>query len=94
MGAVNELSEARDIDVAFAGAARQAEMVRAKEVSPRELVELYLERIERIDPGLNAYRTVFAERALAALVRERDFAQRNLHIRVAFRHHVDLARSG
>ena len=62
---VNELSEARDIDVAFAGAARQAEMVRAKEVSPRELVELYLERIERIDPGLNAYRTVFGERALA-----------------------------
>ena len=62
---VNELSEARDIDVAFAGAARQAEMVRAKEVSPRELVELYLERIGRIDPGLNAYRTVFGERALA-----------------------------
>jgi amidase len=39
-------------------------MVRAKEVSPRELVELYLERIERIDPKLNAYRTVFAEEAL------------------------------
>ena len=58
-------SEGRDLDVAFAGAARQAEMVRAKEVSPRELVELYLERIERIDPGLNAYRTVFGERALA-----------------------------
>jgi amidase len=65
MEAVNELSEARDLDVAFAGAARQAEMVRAKEVSPKELVELYLERIGRIDPGLNAYRTVFGERALA-----------------------------
>jgi amidase len=58
-------SASRDLDVAFAGAARQAEMVRAKEVSPRELVELYLERIERIDPGLNAYRTVLGERALA-----------------------------
>ncbi len=64
MEPVKESGAARDLDVAFAGAARQAEMVRAKEVSPRELVELYLERIERIDPGLNAYRTVFGERAL------------------------------
>jgi amidase len=65
MEVVSEQGSARDLDLAFAGAARQAEMVRAKEVSPRELVELYLERIERIDPGLNAYRTVFGERALA-----------------------------
>ena len=33
------------------------------EVSSRELVELYLERIERLDPRLNAFRIVFAERA-------------------------------
>ena len=54
-----------DVDVAFAGTARQAELVRAGEVSPRELVELYLERIERLDPRLNAFRVVLAERALA-----------------------------
>jgi amidase len=52
-------------DVAFAGAARVAEMVRAKEVSPTELVDLYLERIDRIDPGLNAYRVVLGEQARA-----------------------------
>src|SRR4051812_9621745 len=52
-------------DLAFAGAARQAELVRAGEVSSRELVELYLERIERLDPQLNAFRVVMAERALA-----------------------------
>jgi len=52
-------------DLAFAGIARQAELVREGEVSPRELVELCLERIERIDPRLNALRVVFAERALA-----------------------------
>jgi amidase len=51
-------------DLAFAGVARQAELVRAGEVSSRELVELYLERIERLDPELNAFRTVMAERAL------------------------------
>jgi amidase len=52
-------------DLAFAGIARQADMVRSREVSPRELVELYLERIERLDPQLNAFRVVYAERALA-----------------------------
>jgi amidase len=51
-------------DLAFAGVARQAELVRAGEISSRELVELYLGRIERLDPQLNAFRTVMAERAL------------------------------
>jgi len=39
-------------------------MVRAGEVSPRELVQLCLERIERLDPQLNSFRVLFAERAL------------------------------
>jgi amidase len=51
-------------ELAFAGVARQAELIRGGEVSSRELVELYLERIERIDPELNAFRRVMAERAL------------------------------
>ncbi len=53
-----------DSEVAFAGVQRQAELVRAGEVSPRELVELHLERIERLDPRLNAFRVTLAERAL------------------------------
>ncbi len=55
---------APDQEIAFAGAARQAEMVRAREVSPTELVELHLDRIERLDPELNSFRVVLAERAL------------------------------
>jgi amidase len=51
-------------DLAFAGVARQTEQIRAGEVSSRELVELYLARIERLDRELNAYRVVMAERAL------------------------------
>jgi amidase len=51
-------------DLAFAGAARQAEMVRAGEVSPTELVQLCLDRIARIDPQLNSFRKVMGERAL------------------------------
>jgi len=51
-------------ELAFAGAARQAEMVRSGEVSPKELVQLYLERIGRLDSQLNSFRKVFAEKAL------------------------------
>jgi amidase len=51
-------------EIAFAGAARQAKMVRAGEISPTELVRLYLDRIERLDTQLNAFRVVLAERAL------------------------------
>ncbi|HET6997436.1 MAG TPA: amidase [Solirubrobacterales bacterium] len=53
-----------DGEIAFAGAARQAEMVRAGEVSPTELVRMCLERIERFDPQLNAFRVVLGEQAL------------------------------
>src|SRR5215210_1796026 len=52
-------------ELAFAGVARQADLIRSGEVSSRELVTLYLERIERLDPQLNAFRKVMDERALA-----------------------------
>jgi amidase len=51
-------------EIAFLGAVRQGEMVRAGEVSPTELVRLHLERIERLDPQLNAFRVVLAEKAM------------------------------
>jgi amidase len=52
-------------DLAYAGAARQAQLIAAGEVSARDVVRATLERIERIDPRLNAFRVVLAERALA-----------------------------
>ncbi len=54
-----------DQDLAFAGPAALAKLVREREVKPRELVELCLNRIEAIDPRLNAFRVVMAEEALA-----------------------------
>jgi amidase len=51
-------------ELAYAGIARQAELIAAGEVSSRELVELYLTRIGRYDPVLNAFRIVLGERAL------------------------------
>ncbi len=59
------MSTIADTELAFAGPAALAAQVRAREVSPRELVELYLRRIEELNPRLNAFRTVLAEEALA-----------------------------
>lgn len=52
-------------DLIFAGVALQAQLVRDRRISPRELVALHLERISRLDPVLNAFRVVLADRALA-----------------------------
>ncbi len=50
--------------LAFQPALEQARLVREGEVSSAELVRLYLDRIEQLDPELNAYVTVAAEQAL------------------------------
>jgi amidase len=83
-------------EIAFAGAARQAEMVRAGEVSPTELVGLYLERIQRLDPQLNSFRKVFAERAILeaeqAEARVRAGEERPLlGVPIAIKDEVDIA---
>jgi amidase len=52
-------------DLVFAGAAEQARRIAARHVSSRELVSECLARIERLQPQLNAFRVVFAERAMA-----------------------------
>jgi amidase len=54
-----------DDQLAFAGPGALAALVRARQVKPRELVELYLRRIEALDSRLNAFRTTMAEQALA-----------------------------
>jgi len=83
-------------DLAFAGVAGQAELLRRGEVSARELVELALARIERADGELNAFGAVYADRALA----EADAADRRrrageeaplLGVPVAVKDEMDLA---
>jgi amidase len=54
-----------DEQLIYAGPAELAELVRSRQVSARELVELCLRRIEALDPRLNAFRTTLAELALA-----------------------------
>ncbi len=50
-------------DLAYAGIAHQAELIASGELSARDLLEVYLERIARLNPRLNAFRVVFEERA-------------------------------
>ena len=53
------------VDLAFTPALEQAQLIRRGEVSPSELVEIYLERISRLNPQLGSYFTVTAEQAIA-----------------------------
>lgn len=83
-------------ELAFAGAARQARLVASGEVSSRELVEAVLARIARLDPVLNAFRVVYADRALLeadqADARRRAGEKRALlGVPVAVKDDVDLA---
>ncbi len=53
-------------DLAFMPATELAHGIRRREISPVELVRVFLERIERLDPRIGSYVTVTADRALAA----------------------------
>jgi amidase len=53
------------VSLAFLSATEQAELIRRGEVGSEELVRLYLDRIEALDPWLGCYVTVAAEQALA-----------------------------
>jgi amidase len=53
-------------EFAFLDATAQAELVRRKQVKPREFVELAVGRVERFNPQINAVVTAMYEQALAA----------------------------
>src|SRR5262245_5481544 len=48
------------------GITEAVRVIRARQLSPVELVRAYLQRIEKLNPVLNVYLTVTAEAALAA----------------------------
>ncbi|MBF2049138.1 MAG: amidase [Elainella sp. C42_A2020_010] len=52
-------------DLAFASALTQAQLIRSREISPLDLVSLYLDRIQQLDSQLGSYVTVIADQALA-----------------------------
>ena len=53
------------VDVAFSGVVGQRELLRSRRITATELLAISLDRIERYDGELRAFRAVFAERARA-----------------------------
>ncbi len=52
-------------EIVYSDATRLAELIRSREVSPVEVVQAHLDRIEAVNPKLNAIVTI-AEDAIAA----------------------------
>ncbi len=52
------------VDLVFKSALEQAQLIRTKVLSPLELVNVYLDRIQRLNPQLGCYFTVITETAL------------------------------
>jgi amidase len=83
-------------ELAFAGAAEQARMLAVGEVTAAELLEVYLERIARLDSQLRCYRVVLSDTARyeAAAAQDRlDAGERLplLGVPVAIKDDVDVA---
>lgn len=55
-----------DENLAFAPATELRELIGNRQVSPVEITQLYLDRIDRLDPQLNSYLTVTSDIALEA----------------------------
>jgi amidase len=58
------VGRAEENELAFAGPLELARRVREHEIRARELVEIFLARIERLDPRLNAFRETLQDLAL------------------------------
>lgn len=63
--AVQQTGRERSTDHTALSLREAGELVRRKEISPVELTRACLERIERLNPALNAFITVTAEQAMA-----------------------------
>ena len=57
---------AAEQEIAFASATRHRLLIAERQMSPVELTQIYLERIERLDSRFSSYLTVTADEALAA----------------------------
>jgi amidase len=83
-------------DLAFAGAAEQARLLAAGTVTAPALLEVYLDRIARLDPQLRSYRIILADsarREAGAAQRRLDAGERLplLGVPVAIKDDVDVA---
>jgi amidase len=81
------------MEICELSAAAQAAAIRDRELSSREVVTAHLERIEAVNPAINALRVVLAEQALAAADEaDRTPAAGPLHgVPISIKENVDVA---
>src|SRR5580704_12791169 len=60
------MSPTNPIDLCFLPARELAARIRRRDISPVEVVETYLRRIEERNPAINAYTLVLGEQAMEA----------------------------
>lgn len=65
VAAIEGFESMNPTDLAFTSALEQAQLIRRQEISPLELTQLYLDRIQRLDSQLGSFFTVAADQALA-----------------------------
>jgi amidase len=86
-----------DDELAFTPALEQAALLRRGDVSPKELVEATLDRIERLNPELDAFLTIAADQARAtardaeARLRDADDSPRFLGVPISIKDLNDTA---
>jgi amidase len=80
-----------DEDLAFAGPRQLAELVSTRQVAPQELVELFLRRIDELNPRLNAFRVTLADEALAAADKAADTRGPLAGVPIAIKDSMQLA---
>ncbi len=95
-GRVDTLPRVESTDLAFAGAAEQARLLAAGAITAPALLDLYLDRIARLDSTLRSYRVVLAgparEEAAAAQARlDRGERSPLLGVPIAIKDDVDVA---
>jgi aspartyl-tRNA(Asn)/glutamyl-tRNA(Gln) amidotransferase subunit A len=73
---MNARAEPTPADLCFTPSVALTSLIRRRELSPVEITRVVLERIERLNPKLNAYVLVHAERALADARRAEDAVMR------------------
>ena len=68
---MNGVTSHSEDELMYLSIEQAARLLRRKEISPVELVDLSLDRIERLNPSLNAFLTVAARRARRQALRRR-----------------------
>ena len=69
---LNRVTAHSESELAFLSIEQAARLLRRREISPLDLVEASLARIERLNPSLYAYLTVLPDEARAARLKQRN----------------------